>query len=135
MTRRLLAATVAALCLASACGGKDGANSEFERLAADKNFSNGREAAGALATIAERAINEQRTCREGAGGRSPECSAYGVLAAWAQVSAVQVPHCGRADTFDVRQNLLTLLDDVEAVVEGENDAVPKTPPLTDCRRR
>ena len=125
-----------ALTLSAACGGGDDQGlGEIKRLSGEEHFSNGREAAGALATVGDRAIKLQRACLRDAGpkGDRRACGAYGVLAAWAQVSAVAVAKCSRAGAAEARADLVRLIDDVEASIEETSEDGPGVPPTPSCR--
>lgn len=119
-----------------ACGrGRAEPLGEIRALSQAQNFGNGQEAAGALATIGARAIELQRAClarRDGGERTSMECEAYGSLAAWAQVSAVAVARCGRADALETRAALVGLVDQVDATRQGTRSRRPDLPPTPSC---
>jgi hypothetical protein len=101
---------------------------EVRRASAAGNFTNGRNAAGALATISRQLIRQGRSC-------APEvkCQTLGVASAWAQVAAVDVARCGRADAVAARQTMLKLLDAVDAASRGRLREPPPMPPIPNCR--
>ena len=133
MRRRLVGVVAVLLTVAlGACGGGDREPQDMRDLTADSNFSNGREAAGALATISARAVDDARTCIRHQSRDAAACEVLGVLSAWTQVAAVDVARCGRAGAAEARATLLELLDAVEEAEAGRRTEVPVVPPTPDC---
>jgi hypothetical protein len=133
---RVSRVTRAGLALAivfASCASDKGPTASLRELATPGNFTNGRDAAGALASVAARAIAQGRTCERTHGAASVRCETLGVLASWSQVSAVDVARCGRAHAEDARRTLLALIDDVDAADNGKLASTPTVPPTPDCR--
>ena len=112
-----------------ACGHGD----ELRASTGPGNFTGGRDAAGALATISQRLIERGRQCGARHGPDAPECRTLGVASAWAQVAAVDVARCGRADAMAARRTMLQLLDSVDAASRGRLREPPSMPPVPNCR--
>ena len=127
-------AVVAAVLVAAAAGAGCGSSKpSVERLSAARNFTGGRDAAGALATISTRLLDEQKTCAARHGAGDVRCETRGVVIAWAQQSAVDVARCGRAGALDARRTLLGLLAQRDAADAGRLRAAPPLPPTPSCR--
>src|SRR5437868_528509 len=109
----VIVAIMTVLCLGSACGHGSGTNDRISRASGAGNFTNGRNAAGALATISQRLIARGRQCTAQHGDGAVECQTLGVASAWSQVAAVDVARCGRADAVEARRTVLGLLHDVD----------------------
>src|SRR3954465_6983876 len=96
-------ATIGAMALVvGACGHHA---PSVQRLSAPGNFTNGRDAAGALATISDRLLRESSSCGKPA-SVDVRCQTYGIVISWTQVSAIEVAHCGRAGSVETRATLL-----------------------------
>ncbi|HUR79104.1 MAG TPA: hypothetical protein VMZ22_14235 [Acidimicrobiales bacterium] len=107
-------------------------SSRLRALATRSNFRSAPRAAGALATIAARGIQEQRRCLEAESPTSVRCGTLGVVIAWAQVAAVDISDCTNPDVIETRNTLLALLDDLDAVTTQRRDTLPRVPPTPRC---
>jgi hypothetical protein len=125
--RRVATIGVMAL-VVGACGHHP---ASIQRLSAPGNFTNGRDAAGALATIGDRLLQESSSCAKSAPA-DVRCQTLGVVISWAQVSAIEVAHCGRAGAVEARRTLLDLLAARDAADHHRLVAPPPTPPTPDC---
>lgn len=116
----------------AACGGPSGRD-DLDDLASAANFTNGRDATGALATISGQLLTETNRCITTKGRDDVECGTLGVMVAWTQAAAVDVGRCSRAGAEEARSTLLQLLRARAAARRGRLDAPPRVPPTPDCR--
>lgn len=110
----------------------DSSDDRLRQLAAADNFANSTDATGALVTVAKQMIDEGAACTEEFGPADPRCETRGLIAAWAQISALEVPGCTRPTLAQARADLLALLDALRAIEAEETTDVPAVPAVPSC---
>ncbi len=103
---------------------------ELRALAAAGHFTDADSAAATLTSVAERVIEQQRSCLAARRPRQGRCDALGVVAAWAQVSAIDIIGCPLPDVAATRVALLRLIDALAGSAEG--GPIPRVPVTPRC---